>query len=289
MSHESQTMTFALSAAGRVVHIDEVANGLASQCACPHCGGKLVARQGPVRNHHFCHHQSAEAAGCVETALHKAAKEILLREMCVSLPAQLDGMGSRLGTEARFETVALEYRLGCAETGTEIVADAFGRGMKDVIVEIAVSHRVDPEKVEKIRRLDLSAIEIDLADALNEHWDWESLRQAVILDPLRRVWINLPEPQPIQVHDVGLPTWRFRIQGSTVVARKLPFSNVSIWHPIHQRVRAIVEAACRGRGRWDGKYNNWIVFDRFWPEVYAALQAASAAFVSGDQARSSSK
>jgi len=70
------------------------------------------------------------------------------------------------------------------------------------------------------------------------------------------------------------PIWEFNIRGARVVARKLPFGNFSVWHSFDPDVREVVEGACRGRGRWQSKYRNWVVFDRFWPEVFATLLAA---------------
>lgn len=279
MPYEPETMTFARAADGRMVHIDEVANGLACECVCLKCGGKLVGRHGEVRQHHFSHVLATEGIGCTETALHKAAKEIIQQKKRLALPHQLEGMGLQLGTEACFDSVSLEHRLGCSEAGTEIVADAYGQGAIDMVIEIAVHHRVDQGKAEKIRRLGLPAVEIDLANAASSLWDWEALRHAVVADPLRRRWINMPEPEPVAESPIsGIPTpprWAFSICGTPVVARKLPFKNVAVWHPYDPGARKVVETACRGRGWWSKKFSNWIVFDHFWPEVFAMLQSAN--------------
>jgi hypothetical protein len=230
-----------------------------------------------VRQHHFSHYLAVDGVGCTETALHKAAKAIIQLEKRLALPQQLEGMGLQLGDETCFDSVILEHRLGSGEAGTEIVADAYGQGTADMVIEIAVHHRVDQDKFEKIRRLGLPAVEIDLANAVSSLWDWETLRHAVLVDPFRRRWINLPEPEPVPEPHAGVastpPIWQFNIRGTSVVARKLPFRNVSVWHSFDPDVRGVVEGACRGRGWWNRKYRNWVVFDRFWPEVFAMLQA----------------
>jgi len=278
MPHEPETMTFARAADGRMVHIDEVANGLACECFCLKCEGKLVGRHGDVRQHHFSHYLAIDGVGCSETALHKAAKEIIQQERRLALPHQLAGMGLQLGDEVCFESVSLEHRLGSGEAGTEIVADAYGHGSEGMVIEIAVHHRVDQGKAEKIRRLGLPAVEIVLTNAVSSLWDWEALRHAVVTDTHRRHWIHSPEPEPVSAPPACIApsalTWQFRVHGTAVVARKLPFRNVSVWHSFDPYVRQIVERACRGRGWWNGKYRNWVVFDRFWPEVFARLQAA---------------
>jgi hypothetical protein len=278
MPHEPETMTFARAANGRMVHIDEAANGLACDCVCLKCGGKLVGRHGDVRQHHFSHYLAIDGVGCTETALHKAAKEIIQQEKRLALPHQLEGMGLQLGDEVCFESVSLEHRLGSGEAGSEIVADAYGRGSVDMVIEIAVHHRTGQDKAEKIRRLGLPAVEIDLANAVSSLWDWEALRHAVLVDPYRRHWIHLPEPEPVAEQKIltasAPPIWEFNIRGARVVARKLPFGNFAVWHAFDPKVREVVEGACRGRGKWQSKYRNWVVFDRFWPEVFATLLAA---------------
>jgi hypothetical protein len=279
MPYEPETMTFALAADGRKVHIDEVANGLACDCVCLKCGGKLVGRHGDVRQRHFSHYLATDGLGCTETALHLAAKAIIQQEKRLILPQQLAGMGLQLGSEVRFDSVSLEYRLGSGEEGTEIVADAYGHGAIDMVIEIAVHHAVGHDKAEKIRRLGLPAVEIVLTNSVSSLWDWETLRHAVVADPLRRRWINMPEPEPVAELPIFIstrpPTWMFKVRGSLVVVRKLPYKNFAVWHSYDPDVREIVERACRGRGWWSKKYRNWVVFDYFWPEVFGMLQSAN--------------
>ena len=281
MPLETETMAFARAENGRVVHIDEIENGLACGCVCLKCWGKVVARKGNVRQHHFSHYKADAGLRCTETALHCAAKAILKLERRLVLPPQHEGIGIGAAIEAVFDSVSLERCLGSGPDGTEIIADAYGEGAMDVVIEIAVHHRVPQDKAEKIRRLGLPAVEIDLANSASSLWDWDALGHAVITDPQRRHWINLPEPELVAKEDFAIETrdrtWRFRIRGAPVVARRLPFRNVSVWHTFNAEVREVVEKICRGRGWWHGKHRNWVVFDHFWPDVFAELQEASEA------------
>lgn len=43
----------------------------------------------------------------------------------------------------------------------------------------------------------------------------------------------------------------------------LPSGDMTVWHPLNAKIRTIVEAACRGRGKWNSQYNNWIVDAKF--------------------------
>lgn len=281
MPHQSSSMTFAMSADGQPVHVGHVANGLACRCSCLGCGGPLMACQGPKRHFHFRHSVAGEGAGCNETALHKMAKLILAEAKRVALPNELLSPMDGYPEAVSFDEVFLEYRLHTDE-GTTIVADAYGNGDLPLVIEIRVRHQTGPEKAEALRKIGVAAIEIDLSDALHEAWDWQSLRHAVLEETARRRWIYAPEQEsvsPATPLEVNLPVegcskWRFAIAGVTVVARRLPHSNIAVWHAPSTRARAVVESACRNRGWWHGGYNNWIVFDRNWPEVLAALQAA---------------
>lgn len=243
-----------------------------------------MACQGRIRHFHFRHSVAGEGEGCNETALHKMAKLILAEAKHVALPKELLPPMDSYPDALTFDVVDLEYRLSTVE-GATVVADAYGSGDIPMVIEVRVRHETGPEKADALRKLGVAAIEIDLSDALHAAWDWESLRHAVLEETARRKWIFAPEcddtspatPPEGKPPLEGCSKWRFPIAEVTVVARRLPHSNVAVWHSPSARARAVVESACRNRGRWDGRYNNWIVFDRHWPEVLAVLQAASSA------------
>lgn len=51
----------------------------------------------------------------------------------------------------------------------------------------------------------------------------------------------------------------------------LPSGDMKVWHPLNEKLRAIVEGACRGRGYWNPEYNNWIVKARFADTVLSEI------------------
>ncbi len=53
----------------------------------------------------------------------------------------------------------------------------------------------------------------------------------------------------------------------------LPSGDMKVWHPINEKLRSIVEGACRGRGYWNPEYKNWIVKARFTDSVLAEIAA----------------
>ena len=51
---------YAIDASGKLVHVDDVPNGLKCGCHCPCCNERLEAKNAGKRNiHHFAH-----ASGC---------------------------------------------------------------------------------------------------------------------------------------------------------------------------------------------------------------------------------
>lgn len=70
-----------------------------------------------------------------------------------------------------------------------------------------------------------------------------------------------------------LDTTVLHIEGIPVYLRSLPSGDLAVWHPCNEGVRALVEPICRNRGRWEGRYNNWIIFRQFCSEVGHELHA----------------
>jgi len=65
------------------------------------------------------------------------------------------------------------------------------------------------------------------------------------------------------------------INGVPVWIRPLAHGDIAVWHPFNLVTRRVVKAACRGRGRWSGQYNNWIVFRQFANLVLSELSAGA--------------
>lgn len=268
------TMTFALDLSGRIKHIDEVENGAACACTCPHCHTNLVAKNGGAeRAHHFAHGESFfDDGGCAETALHKAAKQIIADAMQISLPvATTEQLSAPI---VALHNVQIEHRLENPFTGDWIVVDCYAQVEQQMILfEIAVHHLVDSAKAQKIKDLNLQAIEIDLSDWGDIAWQWDDLEMAVLYDPCRRNWIHVPPSQEIAVNQsFSGESWKFSINGKWIWVSRLPFGNYKVYHKPDEQLRSIVELICRGNGFWRGApYFNWVVFERFKTELLSGL------------------
>lgn len=160
-----QKLTYAVRD-GHLVHIGEVVSGLKCNCVCPSCGNPVIARKGTRNRHHFAHHTRQECPYALETMLHYLAKQILLTETFIQLPAiSLPRQQKPLYQERRFffEEVRLEQRQG------DFVPDLIlEKGSQSLLVEIKVTHEVDRTKLWQIRRSRFFAIELDANALFNQ-------------------------------------------------------------------------------------------------------------------------
>lgn len=183
---------------GQLVHVSQVGRGLACGCVCAACLQPLVAKKGEVKQHHFAHQRDAQCLGAAETVLHLLSKELFASMCSITLPrydfhlqrampyGQLVSVQAIVvkGGLARIDSVQTEQR----EVG--FVPDVtLNCGPKLLIVEIAVTHKVERNKLRHIRRNNVPAVEIQLArtDAL----------------------LNRKELQEKLQHDLASKTWLF--------------------------------------------------------------------------------
>lgn len=174
---------------GRLVHISAVEKGLACGAVCPACGERLIARKGEKVAHHFAHYSVKECEYGYETSLHLAAKELILRHKCITIPPVFVEFKSSKNPilisparEIEIDKVELEKRQG------HFVPDiAIHSGGKKLFVEIFVTHRVDETKFAEIRKAGISTIEIDLSNkpVLTE----EELNHIVLNDAESKKWV----------------------------------------------------------------------------------------------------
>jgi hypothetical protein len=235
---------------GAIVHVSQVLRGLDCNCSCVHCGGPLVARKGVQRRHHFAHYRDSSCPGAAESLLHLLAKELLSTGETIALPEYIYRAKSKpkyrkpvaierqvvSASRARIAGVAVEQPLG------DIVPDLLLHlEGGDLIIEIAVSHRVDRAKLRRIRRMNLPAIEISLG--AEDLWlPREALLQRLIEETSIKSWLFHPAQRTAEAD------W-FRAR-----RRRPP--------PIHHEVSRIDAAATAIRQRrltrstWRS-YNDW--------------------------------
>jgi len=183
---------------GQLIHISLVESGLKCNCICPSCRQKLIARKGAKTIHHFAHYNALQCIGAAETALHMAAKNILEHHNKIKLPAVMTSLGDIDGNNIclfkkqilHFERVFLEKRID--RIIPDIIIELYGRCL---IIEITVTHGIDADKKKRIKKLNISTLEIDLHKRVqpinsselekiliyglaNKNWVYNSKRQA---------------------------------------------------------------------------------------------------------------
>lgn len=181
---------------GMLFQPDEVLRGLACNCVCPGCGSRLVAHHGEKKVKHFVHYSTACING-FESAIHKAAKQVLLQSKQILVPAinaseYLFDRGSNVDVNEsqsiaeRFipiEDVEAEKDMG------SVVPDLIVTGLgKKLFIEIAYTHFVDKVKRAKLEELGVATLEIDLS-GLSEVPSMSELARLVVEEPSNRSWV----------------------------------------------------------------------------------------------------
>ncbi|WP_295751602.1 hypothetical protein [Undibacterium sp.] len=186
---------------GRVFAPTEVISGLACGCTCPGCGTLLVAKQGQTnRKWHFAHHNVIATLSCIETAIHAAAKQILLeanwlqapeKYILVSCPTKSGISHTKSALLSPSRKIRFDY---CQEEvwETNLRPDVVGyRGDRRLFVEMYFRHKVDEIKRRKLESMGLAALEIDLSE-LPLDAGFDEVRQRVLHDVAKKEWLFYP-------------------------------------------------------------------------------------------------
>lgn len=178
----------------------EVDAGLACDCFCFGCGAILVAKKGQKNRWHFAHHKVEIGETCAESAIHAAAKQVLLEQNWLTVPELTIVVSSqtKLGLMMQESSTLCERRTVRFERSlpevweTNIRPDVVGyRGGKKLLVEMYFRHKVDTHKLRKIADLKFPSIEIDLAD-MDISTGFEAITQRVIHDTAFKSWLFFP-------------------------------------------------------------------------------------------------
>lgn len=191
---------------GRLHRAEEVASGLECGCHCPGCRAQLVARNlGKHRRPHFAHYQAPPARACLETTLHKLAKQVILeaRELLLpafSKPPVHDLAGHAYPLDAchagprrwAYHTAHAELRLDELDGCIPDVVLYGAQPQRPLLVEVRVTHPVDEAKAQLVRERDMAMIEIDLSDQIDCDFGHENFRELVLTEPANRTWVHCP-------------------------------------------------------------------------------------------------
>jgi competence protein CoiA len=253
---------FAITASNQITHISEVARGLSCQCFCVVCGERMVAKKGDEREHHFAHESNKSACEVNhETLLHKFAKRVIQEAGGLVVPTshkyRLPNVSQFNNSQAvwlQFERIEEEIKI------ENIRPDLIGytNGIA-VLIEVAFSSFANAEKMAKIQKLELFALEIDLSQFHPESFEPENAKETILRETEIKNWLFCPEPTTTR--DIYCATERVTIKGIWVDLRSLPSGDLAIKVlAFNPEVNAIVKTiAKRYSGYWQQHYKNWIV------------------------------
>ena len=160
MSHNYK-MTRAYNEQKLVTNIEDVQRGLKCNCTCVDCGAKLIAKKGPIQANHFSHApDDKKALNCkwsFETELHLLAKEVLNDYKKLTIPI---GNFDPYDLTLDFDYVDIEPSIDNSKRIPDVVGYSKG---ESVLIEIAVSHFSEANKISEYRRLNKNAIEFDFS------------------------------------------------------------------------------------------------------------------------------
>ena len=167
-----QKMTYALKD-GELIDISSVDRGLKCGCVCPSCNQPLIAKKGEKMVQHFAHKSTDECEYGYETSLHLLAKEIISKSKKFTIPSVYVEFHSYKEKEYISQSKEITVdRIELEKSFGGIIPDiVIYCGEKKLFVEIFVTHKIDEEKLNRIKSEDISTIEIDLSKIDREMTD----------------------------------------------------------------------------------------------------------------------
>lgn len=186
-------LLYALTEEGQMVHVNEVANGIACRCHCPSCHAPLVAKNnGETMAPHFAHASGTVCSRAHESELHLLAKKIISEEKVVMLPRYGNVYPGGL---MRFDTVEVEERNDIASLQPDLCGSVYNKttGRESRLwMEIMVTHAIGPEKRAMIREHGIACIEINLSQFMTRQVTREELKDFLQKEQSDREWTNNP-------------------------------------------------------------------------------------------------
>ena len=175
---------------GEITSIADVESGLKCGCVCPACGEPLVAKKGSKVMHHFAHHAGTNCEYGYQTSLHLAAKDILSKAKKMVIPAvTIDFPGTykreRVSEEKEIEIDRVELERRFDDIIPDVVVYSGG---KCFFVEIFVTHRVNDAKLAKLKKANISTIEMNLSK-IEQTISAEELRGILLQHNDAKKWI----------------------------------------------------------------------------------------------------
>lgn len=134
---------------------------------CPQCNEPLVAKnKGKIKEHHFTCYAGSKCEHGYETILRLLAKNVIQRHHKLLLPKLYATVaGITTGLLVKKEEIAIFDRVMFEKRVSEVIPDIIvhDKNNTPLFIEIKVTHGIDDIKMEKIKKMNISTLEIDLS------------------------------------------------------------------------------------------------------------------------------
>jgi len=141
-----------------LIHISNInkENKESFNLVCPECKTTLVTKIGNINVHHFAH-KNLECEVNPETMTHILAKKVIAENNEIVLPVYNP-------ISLNWQHIKQEYTLNSVESKYEdIIPDVIiNINNRPIFIEVAYSHFIDNEKLEKLKIINIETWEIDL-------------------------------------------------------------------------------------------------------------------------------
>ena len=220
-------LQLALNKKGELVSIYQVPTGKECDCFCPKCGEPLIAKNknktaGQILKEgqkiaHFSHTPDSECRGAEETAIHLLAKDVLKEFRTLLIPPLI--VDSCLVSSKRieiFDKVEIEEPIKTRSFTIKpdaILYKKFNNKEYKVLVEFKKTHAVDIEKAEKIKKLNISCIEIDVNNIevfKGKEINIEGIKSLLEEDIYSKKWIYNSRSEELHSKYLAKKNWRIQ-------------------------------------------------------------------------------
>lgn len=191
------SMFVALDTDGQLITIENAIRGLACNCSCVCCGEPVVARKGPIREHHFSHHSNKESCFIQrESLLHLYAKQVIRTHLGLQLPPMPGTWPESEDQTSWWDFERVDQEVPQPGFQPDLVAHL--RDGSQLFIEIAVTSFIGEEKLERIKNVGIDTVEIDLRELLYSKLPIpsEEVTAHILKQTHNKSWIY-PEPPPM--------------------------------------------------------------------------------------------
>lgn len=199
----ASNLQIGLNETNQLVSIFDVETGAKCNCICPECGAKLIAKNRnkklnePIENGqkiaHFSHANGADCPSAQETAIHLLAKQVLAENKRLLIPSvRKEYIDLTEPMVIDFDKVHTEQVI--LKDDIKIQPDSILlKGDKELFIEFYKTHLVDDLKIDKIKTVGISCIEIDLNG----------------IEPLKNGKLNIEDVKHLLEEDLHSKTWLY--------------------------------------------------------------------------------